>query len=100
QPLRDIHTGAFRPSLVTEPGARSRSANSENGADVRGVFSLVHWWWTLRADHAVERAGALSTEGTELDSLETDPPGVRRASIAGVRHAPGEVSALLLPNRA
>ena len=41
-----------------------------------------------------------STEGTELESLETALIGVCRSSIAGVRHDSGEVSTFLLPYRA
>ena len=34
QPLRDLHTGNLRTSFITEPAARSRSADSESGGDV------------------------------------------------------------------
>ena len=38
-----FNTGNLRASFITEPAARSRSADSENGADVSCVFPFAEW---------------------------------------------------------
>ena len=69
----------------------------------RVAFSFgltLRYRWNLRADHTLKRTGTRSTEGTELASVEIAIAGVRRSSIAGVRHDSGEVSTFSLPYRA